>query len=70
MRYAIGDRILQPQYGTGTVRNVDEYHTVIDFDEHGLRRFSTPMVKLERSDTVEPGRPAKRPRAKKAVKAE
>jgi RNA polymerase-interacting CarD/CdnL/TRCF family regulator len=68
VRYAIGDRILQPQYGTGTVRNVDEYHTVIDFDEHGLRRFSTPMVKLERSDTVEPGRPAKRPRAKKAAK--
>ena len=31
--YSIGDRVLQPQYGTGTIRLVDEYHTVIDFDE-------------------------------------
>jgi hypothetical protein len=67
VRFAIGDRISQPQYGTGTVRIVDEYHTVIDFDEHGIRRFSTPMVKLEPSDTVEPGKPAKRPRARKTA---
>jgi hypothetical protein len=73
--YAIGDRISQPQYGTGTIRLLDEYHTVIDFDEHGIRRFSTPMVKLERSDTVEPGKPAKRtrkpaaPKVPKAAKA-
>ena len=67
--YAIGDRVLQPQYGTGTIRLVDEYHTVIDFDEHGIRRFSTSMVKLERSSTVEPGKPPKRTR-KKAVPKE
>jgi len=48
---------------------VDEYHTVIDFDEHGLRRFSTAMVKLERSTTVEPGKPPKRARKKAAPKA-
>ena len=66
--YAIGDRVLQPQYGTGTIRLVDEYHTVIDFDEHGIRRFSTPMVKLEKSDTIEPGKPAKRTRKKAAPK--
>jgi hypothetical protein len=52
--YAIGDRVLQPQYGTGTIRLVDEYHTVIDF---------------ERSSTVEPGKPPKRTR-KKAVPKE
>ena len=68
MRYGIGDRISQPQYGTGTIRLVDEYHTVIDFDEHGLRRFATPMVKLERSDTVEPGKPPKKTRAPRASK--
>ncbi len=72
-KFSIGDRISQPQYGTGTVRLVDEYHTVIDFDEHGIRRFSTPMVQLEHSNTVEPGKPPKRPRgkaAKAAVRAE
>jgi hypothetical protein len=67
--YAIGDRVSQPQYGTGTIRLVDEYHTVIDFDEHGLRRFSTSMVKLERSTTVEPGKPPKRARKKAVPKA-
>jgi hypothetical protein len=69
--FSIGDRIAQAQYGTGTIRVVDEYHTVIDFDLHGLRRFSTPMVKLEPSDTVEPGKPpkaARKPR-KKVVSA-
>lgn len=67
--YAIGDRVSQPQYGTGTIRLVDQYHTVIDFDEHGLRRFSTAMVKLERSATVEPGKVAKRTKKKPAPKA-
>ena len=64
--YTIGDRVSQPQYGTGTIRLVDEHHTVIDFDEHGLRRFATAMVKLERSSTVEPDKPPKRTRKKAA----
>ena len=67
--YAIGDRVSQPQYGTGTIRLVDEHHTVIEFDEHGLRRFATAMVKLERSSTVEPEKPPRRTR-KKAVAAQ
>jgi len=64
--YVIGDRVSQLQYGNGTIRLVDEHHTVIDFDDHGLRRFATAMVKLERSSTVAPEKPARRPR-KKAV---
>jgi hypothetical protein len=64
--YAIGDRVSQPQYGTGTIRLVDEHHTVIEFDEHGLRRFATAMVKLERSSTVEPEKPPRRTRKKAA----
>ena len=64
--YAIGDRVSQPQYGNGTIRLVDEHHTVIEFDEHGLRRFATAMVKLERSSTVEPEKPPRRTRKKAA----
>jgi hypothetical protein len=63
--YAIGDRVSQPQYGAGTITAVDEHHTVIDFDEHGPRTFSTPLVKLERSSTAAPVR-AKAPRRKTA----
>jgi len=54
--YAIGDRVSQAKYGPGTITAVDEHHTVIDFDEHGLRTFSTPLVKLERSATTAPVR--------------
>ncbi len=67
MRYAIADRVSQAQYGTGTIRLIDEYHVVIDFDEHGIRRFSTPMVNLERSETLEPGKPPKKTRKKASV---
>ncbi len=60
--FTIGDRVSQPQYGAGTVAASNEYHTTIDFDEHGPRTFSTPIVKLERSATVAPPRakPARR----------
>lgn len=55
--YSIGDRVSQPQYGAGTVAAANEFHTTIDFDEHGPRTFATPMVKLERSATTAPVRP-------------
>ena len=55
--FSIGDRVSQPQYGTGTVAAANEYHTTIDFDEHGVRTFATSMVKLERSATSAPARP-------------
>ena len=58
--FSIGDRVSQPQYGAGTVAASNEYHTTVDFDEHGPRTFATPIVKLERSSTVAP------PRAKAA----
>lgn len=63
--FSIGDRVSQRTYGDGTITAANEYHTVIDFDEHGLRTFVTRMVQLERSDTVAPERP-KRARRKAA----
>ena len=66
-RYAIGDRVSQPQYGIGTVTAVDEYHTVIDFDDHGPRRFSTSIVQLERSKVPAPVKPAKKTTRRKAA---
>ena len=60
--FSIGDRVSQPQYGAGTVAAANEYHTTIDFDEHGPRTFATSIVKLERSTTLAP------PRAKAATR--
>lgn len=65
--FAKGDRVIQPQYGTGTVTEANDRHTVIDFDEHGVRTFSTPMVRLEKSDVPAPVR-AKATRARKSTK--
>ena len=54
--FSVGDRVSQPQYGAGTVAAANEYHTTIDFDEHGPRTFATSIVKLERSATAAPPR--------------
>ena len=67
-RYSIGDRVLQAQYGDGTVTVANDHHTVIDFDAHGLRTFATLRVHLERSTTLAPPKPVKaRRRAVRAV---
>ena len=63
--YTIGARVAQTTYGAGTITLVNEYHTIIDFDEHGIRTFATPKVQLERSDTAAPER-KKRGRRKAA----
>ena len=66
--YSTGDRVFQPQYGDGTVTSANQYHTVVDFDAHGSRTFSTPLVRLERSETAAPI-PVKKPRRRAAAKA-
>lgn len=60
-----GDRVVQPTYGSGTLVEVNEHHTVIEFDEHGRKTFATRLVVLQA--TNEPA-PAKTPR-KRATKA-
>jgi hypothetical protein len=63
--WAKGDRVSQATYGPGTLVEVNEHHTVIDFDEGGRRTFSTRLVTL--APTNEPA-PAKAAR-KRATKA-
>jgi hypothetical protein len=67
-KYSVGDRVVQPNYGPGTITTTDESRTVIDFDEHGVRMFATAMVTLERTDTPAPAR-AKARRAKSVAAA-
>jgi hypothetical protein len=65
LKYAPGDRVTHTQYGDGTLHSVNEYHTVIDFDAHGVRTFSSPRVVLAPSSTPAPPKPAKPPRRAK-----
>ncbi len=60
--YVAGDRIAHVQYGDGTVTSVDEYHTRITFDAHGLHTFVSKLVTLASSDTPAPTRAARRQR--------
>jgi hypothetical protein len=59
MGYAPGDRVTHAQYGDGTIESANEYHTVIDFDAHGRRTFSSPRVVLAESSTVAPPKPVR-----------
>jgi hypothetical protein len=60
-----GDRVVQPTYGSGTLVEVNEHHTVIDFDEHGRRVFSTRLVALQATNEPAPAKAARK-RASKA----
>jgi hypothetical protein len=60
-----GDRVVQPTYGPGTLVEVNEHHTVIDFDEHGRRTFATRLVTLQSTNEPAPNKPAR----KRATKA-
>ena len=44
--WAKGDRVVQPNYGPGTLVEVNEHHTVIDFDDGAVRRFVSRLVTL------------------------
>ena len=61
-----GDRVMQPTYGNGTLVEVNEHHTVIDFDEHGRRVFATRLVVLQASNEPAPARAARKRATKKA----
>jgi hypothetical protein len=65
LKYGPGDRVSHTQYGNGTLTSVNEYHTVIDFDAHGVRTFSSPRVVLATSSTPAPVKPVKPPRRAK-----
>jgi len=67
--FATGKRITQPQYGPGTIISTDERYTVIEFDDHGRRRFITTMVTLEPTTVAAPERAATAARRRKAARA-
>ena len=62
-----GDRVVQPTYGAGTLVEVNEHHTVIDFDEHGRSIFSTRLVTLQATNEPAPHKAAS-PRKRAAKK--
>ena len=66
--FAKGSRVMQSQYGSGTVTTSDERYTVIEFDNNGKKTFVTDMVTLGPTDEPAPNRPEKAKRSKAAPK--
>ena len=67
--FKVGDRVTQPNYGDGTISGADDHHIVIDFDGHGVKRFATGLVVLERTSAPVPARAAKPKRVVKTAVA-
>lgn len=56
--FAKGNRVTQANYGAGTITSSDERYTVIEFDNHGQRKFVTDMVTLGQTDEPAPKKKA------------
>ena len=67
--YSAGDRVNHASYGDGTIDSVNEFHTKITFDAHGLRTFQSSRVQLTRATTTAPAKAAST-RRKRAVAAQ
>ena len=67
--HSAGDRVAHAQYGDGTVSSVNQYHTIIEFDEAGVRKFASTLVQLERCELPLPVKPAPVRRGRRKVTA-
>ena len=70
--FAQGAQIEHNKYGLGSVASCTEEYIVIKFDDHGEKKFVTPMVvpSLKKSDRAAPiEKRASRARKPKAVPA-
>ena len=57
-----GDRVEHPTYGTGTVLECNDQHTVVHFDQGGRRKFASAMVTLVPSASASPSSLSRRAR--------
>lgn len=66
MKVTKGMRVAQAKYGPGTVTDTDGVHIVIDFDNHGPKRFVSSMVTLAPTSEPAPEKTKPTRRKKKA----
>ncbi len=64
MKLTVSQRVLHEKYGLGVISEADAQYTVIEFDEHGAKKFLTRVVSLQPSDEPAP----KRRRARRTTK--
>jgi hypothetical protein len=62
--FSANERINHSIYGFGTISEVNDLHTTIEFDQNGRKKFVTSMVQLERTSVPAPVVPTRRNRSK------
>ena len=73
--YNQGAQVEHQKFGFGTVLSCNEEHIVIKFDDHGEKKFVTPIVitalkKSDRQPPVEKKRSSRKPKAAPAAAAQ
>ena len=67
--FAQGAQVEHPKFGLGSVVSCTDDYIVIKFDDHGEKKFVTPIVlpNLKKSDRTPPADKPKRATRKKAT---
>jgi hypothetical protein len=64
MKTSVSQRVHHEKYGLGVVSEADSEYTVIEFDEHGRKKFVTRLVTLSSSEEPPPRKRRARAKAK------
>ena len=64
MKTSVSQRVHHDKYGLGVVSATDSEYTVIEFDEHGKKKFVTRLVSLQTSEDPPPRKRRSRAKAK------
>jgi hypothetical protein len=64
MKTSVSQRVHHDKYGLGVVSTTDSEYTVIEFDEHGKKKFVTRLVSLQVSEEPPPRKRRTRAKAK------
>jgi hypothetical protein len=63
-----GQTVRHEQYGIGTVTESNTERTIIEFDNHGVKKFVTAIWTAEVIGETSAGRPARRRPRRRAAK--
>ena len=67
MNFRKDDRVSHTRFGPGVVIDADARYTIIEFDEAGVRKFVSTLVRLERCELPVPVKPAPRRRRRRTT---
>lgn len=62
-----GQALQHARFGIGVATHSDESRTTIDFYDHGVKTFITPMLEVQLMKDAPPRPQAEKPKAKKAA---